>query len=128
MIRTGRNTLIVDAYNANPTSMAAALDNFAAVQAEYKVAMLGDMLELGDDSEAEHEAVLQKALNCGLQKICLVGGEFCRALGKVDSDTIEHFMTSLDLAEWAEKEQLSGAVVLIKGSRGTKMEKVIEKL
>lgn len=128
MAWTGRNTLIVDAYNANPTSMAAALDNFAAVQADCKVAMLGDMLELGEDSVAEHIAVVQKALGSGLQKICLVGGEFCKALGKVDSDAIEHFKTSSELAEWAEKEQISGAVVLIKGSRGTKMEKVIEKM
>lgn len=128
MTRTGRNTLIVDAYNANPTSMAAALDNFAAVQADCKIAMLGDMLELGEDSVAEHVAVIQKALNSGLQKICLVGGEFCKALKDVDDDRIEHFMTSSELAEWAESAQISGAVALIKGSRGTKMEKVIEKL
>lgn len=128
MIRTGRNTLIVDAYNANPTSMAAALDNFTAVQSGYKIAMLGDMLELGDDSITEHVEVVRKALNCGLQKICFVGGEFGRALSDVDSDIIEHFMTSLELAEWADEMQFDGATVLIKGSRGTKMEKVIEKL
>lgn len=128
MTKTERNTLIVDAYNANPTSMAAALDNFAAVQADYKVAMLGDMLELGEESVAEHESVLQKALCSGLQKLCLVGGEFCKALNDNYDDKIEHFMTSSELAEWAENAQISGAVVLIKGSRGTKMEKVIEKL
>lgn len=128
MTKTGRNTLIVDAYNANPTSMAAALDNFATVQADYKVAMLGDMLELGADSEAEHKVVLEKVLNSGLQKICLVGEEFGKVLGDVDSDIIEHFMTSSQLAEWAEKTQINGAVVLIKGSRGTQMENVIEKL
>ena len=128
MTKTERNTLIVDAYNANPTSMAAALDNFAAVQADYKVAMLGDMLELGEESVAEHESVLQKALCSGLQKLCLVGGEFCKALNDNDDDKIEHFMTSSELAEWAQNAQIRGAVVLIKGSRGIKMEKVIEKL
>ena len=128
MTRTEKNTLIIDAYNANPTSMTAALDNFAAVQADYKIAMLGDMLEMGEDSVIEHEAVISKALKCGLQKICLVGGEFCKALKTVDSDLIMHFMTSSELAEWADEVQISGAVVLIKGSRGVRMEKVIEKL
>ena len=128
MTRTEKNTLIIDAYNANPTSMTAALDNFAAVQADCKIAMLGDMLELGEDSVIEHEAVISKALKCGLQKICLVGGEFCKALKTVDSDLIMHFMSSSELAEWADEVQISGAVVLIKGSRGVRMEKVIEKL
>lgn len=128
MISTGRNVLIVDAYNANPTSMAAALDNFAAVQADCKIAMLGDMLELGDDSLVEHVSVLHKVLSCGLQKICLVGEEFGKALRDVTSENVEHFMTSSELAEWVEKEHISSSVVLIKGSRGIKMERVIEKL
>lgn len=131
MTRTQRNTLIIDAYNANPTSMAAALDNFAAVQADSRIAMLGDMLELGDDSMTEHVAVIEKALGCGLQQICLVGGEFGKALESLDlsgEGPIKHFMTSDDLSVWVENEKISGSVVLIKGSRGTRMEKVVEKL
>ena len=128
MTRTSRNTLIIDAYNANPTSMAAALDNFASVQADCRIAMLGDMLELGEDSVAEHVAVVRKALECGLQKICLVGGEFGKALQEVSAENIEHFMTSDDLSVWLEKSGIEGAVVLVKGSRGTLMEKIVCKL
>ncbi|MBE6238145.1 MAG: UDP-N-acetylmuramoyl-tripeptide--D-alanyl-D-alanine ligase [Bacteroidales bacterium] len=129
MMKTERNTLIVDAYNANPTSMAAALDNFSTVQADYRIAMLGDMLELGDDSLHEHQEIIGKALACGAQKICLVGEEFRKALDKsVETGNLMHFMTSEDLADWIGTEDISGAVVLIKGSRGVKMEKIIENL
>ena len=131
MTRTEKNTLIIDAYNANPTSMAAALDNFASVQADNKVAMLGDMLELGEDSVAEHVEVIKKALTCGAEKICLVGNEFFKAIeqfGAENCSKIAHFMTSSDLSTWVENEQIQGSVVLIKGSRGTRMEKVVEKL
>lgn len=129
MMKTERNTLIVDAYNANPTSMAAALDNFSTVQADYRIAMLGDMLELGDDSLHEHQEIIGKALACGAQKICLVGEEFRKALAKSgETGNLMHFMTSEDLADWIGTEDISGAVVLIKGSRGVKMEKIIENL
>lgn len=129
MMKTERNTLIVDAYNANPTSMAAALDNFSTVQADYRIAMLGDMLELGNDSLSEHQEIIGKALACGAQKICLVGEEFRKALAKSgETGNLMHFMTSEDLADWIGTEDISGAVVLIKGSRGVKMEKIIENL
>lgn len=129
MMKTERNTLIVDAYNANPTSMATALDNFSTVQADYRIAMLGDMLELGDDSLHEHQEIIGKALSCGAQKVCLVGEEFRKALDKSgETGNLMHFMTSEDLADWIGTEDISGAVVLIKGSRGVKMEKIIENL
>lgn len=129
MMKTERNTLIVDAYNANPTSMAAALDNFSTVQADYRIAMLGDMLELGDDSLREHQEIIGKALACGAQNVCLVGEEFRKALDKSgETGNLMHFMTSEDLADWIGTEDISGAVVLIKGSRGVKMEKIIENL
>lgn len=141
MTRTETNSLIVDAYNANPTSMDAALTNFAMVEADYKVAMLGDMLELGEESLNEHIAVLQKALSVGLDSICLVGAEFTKALdmirnGGTEDDSLSSmaraayedarsFGTSHELAEWIAGHPVSGATVLIKGSRGTRMEKVI---
>ena len=122
MTRTDRNTLIVDAYNANPTSMAAALDNFANVNAECRVAMLGDMLELGEDSRKEHEAVVAKAESMGFDKVFYVGKEFAAA---GDAGSGRYFETSADLAQYLENEPLQDAVILIKGSRGTRMEKVI---
>ena len=130
MQKTSRNTLIIDAYNANPSSMEAALNNFAAVQALIRIAMLGDMLELGDDSLAEHVAVIRRALSLGLQEVCLVGKEFGKALAEMRSagENVRHFDSSDQLATWVEKTAVSDAVILIKGSRGTRMEKVIEKL
>ena len=128
MAKTQRNTLIIDAYNANPTSMAAAIDNFASVRAEERVVMLGDMLELGEDSVAEHVAVVKKVLDCGFDEVYLVGGEFGKAVKLMGCETVLHFNSSDELADWVEKEGFDGAVVLVKGSRGIKMEKVVAKL
>lgn len=128
MTRTERNTLIVDAYNANPTSMAAAIDNFASVQSENKIALLGDMLELGEDSVAEHVEVIRKALGSGADRICLVGGEFGKALESVSAENVSHFKNSDELASWLETAGVEGAMILVKGSRGIRMEKVISRL
>ena len=129
MVRTERNTLIVDAYNANPTSMAAALSNFANVQSDSKVAMLGDMLELGEDSVAEHVKVVGLAVETGLSEVCFVGSEFEKALKEVGHPAgYRSFPTSLELADYLKAAPVSDSVVLIKGSRGTRMEKVIETL
>lgn len=131
MVRTASNTLIVDAYNANPTSMEAALRNFSGVEAETKVAMLGDMLELGEESLKEHVRIASLALEADCSKVCFVGGEFAEALAQIGEEThvkALSFGTSAELAGWLEENAVSGAVVLIKGSRGTRMEKVIEKL
>ena len=123
MTRTEHNTLIVDAYNANPTSMAAALDNFSNVSADCRIAMLGDMLELGEDSAAEHKAVIESALSRGFCKVFFVGKEFASV--SVASDNAMFFQTSDELADYLKANQVHGATILIKGSRGTRMEKVI---
>ena len=129
LTKTQSNTLIVDAYNANPTSMAAALDNFDSVNADRKVVMLGDMLELGEDSVNEHVTVLERALKLNAEYVCLVGAEFAKAVKQVACEgQVNHFLTSVELADWVEKTFLAGCTVLVKGSRGTKMERVVEKL
>ena len=128
MTRTEKNTLIIDAYNANPTSMDAAIRNFSAIKADKKATMLGDMLELGDDSIKEHIEVIKKVLETDTDLICLVGKEFSEAAKTENSEKIHIFATSVDLAEWLENNKLNGHTVLIKGSRGTKMEKIVEKL
>ena len=128
MTRTEKNTLIIDAYNANPTSMDAAIRNFSAIKADKKAMMLGDMLELGEDSLKEHIEVIKKVLDTDADLICLVGKEFSEAVKTENSEKIHHFMTSVELAEWIEKNPINGHTVLIKGSRGTKMEKTVEKL
>ena len=130
MTRTSRNTLIIDAYNANPTSMAAALTNFSNIQTPHKVVMLGDMLELGEDSLSEHVNIVNTVSVMDLDEVYLVGKEFASALAvlPLSSEKIIHFNTSDELSRWVEDEGIEDSVVLIKGSRGIKMEKVIEKL
>lgn len=126
MTKTGRNVLIVDAYNANPSSMDVALKNLSSVVAERKAVMLGDMLELGADSQSLHREVVEKLLVMDLSLICLVGKEFAAASAGIDG--IRCFETSDALAQWLKENPLDGATALIKGSRGTKMEKVIPML
>ena len=129
MTRTERNTLIVDAYNANPTSMEAALNNFSNVEAGHKIAMLGDMLELGEESNKEHIRIAQMAINLGLDKVCFVGEEFTKAVADMEaSGNAICFSTSSELAEWLKSEMVNDSVILIKGSRGTRMENVIDML
>lgn len=132
MMRTSSNTLIVDAYNANPSSMAAALDNFAAMQAPAKVAMLGDMRELGDDSVKEHVKVVWKLTTEGLDAY-LVGEEFRKAMDQLgltpgDGSVKGWFASSEELASFVKANPLSNAAVLVKGSRGIQMEKVLTEL
>ena len=133
MTKTERNTLIVDAYNANPTSMAAALENFSNVEAETKIALLGDMLELGEESLSEHVAIIRSAASRGFAKICFVGKEFKNAssdaaLVSLLDGSLFFFENSDALAQWLNENPLNGATVLIKGSRGTRMEKTIAAL
>lgn len=129
MTRTASNSLVVDAYNANPSSMAAALDNFAAISAERRIALLGDMRELGDASVEEHVKVVRNIARKGLEAY-LVGEEFRKALDETGNvpGILGWFPTSEALASHLESQPFKNAVVLIKGSRGIQMEKVLEKL
>jgi len=126
MSRTASNVLILDAYNANPSSMAAALDNFALIEAPRKVALLGDMRELGADSLSEHISVVRKLSDLGIEAF-LVGEEFAKALESegVPSCILGSFKTSEELALALNASPLKGATVLVKGSRGIQMEKVV---
>lgn len=139
MVRTERNTLIVDAYNANPSSMRAALENFAAMQAPKKLALLGDMRELGAESVAEHVKVVEQLRAAGIPAI-LVGEEFAKALeilpgaslGQNDSNVIlsvsegsQCFPDSEALAAWLKDNPVHDTAILVKGSRGIKMETVL---
>lgn len=116
------NTLIVDAYNANPSSMAAALDNFCLIRAARKAVFIGDMLELGAESATEHGKVLDKLADMNPDLVILVGKEFASA-------DKEHryncFATSDEAAEYLSSNPLKGFTILVKGSRGTRMEKLI---
>ena len=127
--QTGRNTLIVDAYNANPSSMAAALENLRTAVHPRKAALLGEMRELGADALEEHRAVLRRVLLLSLERVCLVGEEFRRAaLEENVSDRVECYETSEALAAALAVHPLEGCLVLVKGSRGTMMEKAVPAL
>ncbi|MCF0176302.1 MAG: UDP-N-acetylmuramoyl-tripeptide--D-alanyl-D-alanine ligase [Bacteroidales bacterium] len=124
MQKAVRNTLIVDAYNANPSSMDAALDNFASVVADRKLALLGDMRELGDDSVKEHVKVLRKVEKLSIPAM-FVGDEFGKALELSGMD-YPWFKDSDALA--AALTEVKDTLVLVKGSRGIRMEKAIPAL
>ena len=128
MVRTERNTLIVDAYNANPSSTAAALDSFNAMQAQRKAVMLGDMKELGDASLSEHCKLL-KRLRKEMPEAYFVGEEFRQALDKECSEPgWKWFADSTALAEHLKENPIDGATILIKGSHSTEMEKLVPEL
>ena len=121
LLKTEKNTLIVDAYNANPSSMAVALDNLACTEGR-KVALLGAMRELGEDSDKEHRKVVARL--SGMEAF-LVGEEFIQA---AEGSGIPAFATSEELAAYLQHHPLRDRVVLVKGSRSTRMEKLIPSL
>jgi UDP-N-acetylmuramoyl-tripeptide--D-alanyl-D-alanine ligase len=119
---TGRNELVLDAYNANPTSMAAALENFAHLNTERKkLVILGDMRELGETSRSEHAAIIQLVKRLGLDAV-LVGPEFMQAAPEV---ALRRFPNVAAAVEALKAAKPSGLLVLVKGSRGVKLEEVV---
>ena len=126
LVRTSRNVLIVDAYNANPSSMRAALENFASMQASSKLALLGDMRELGAESAAEHVKVVRMLAALGIPAR-LVGEEFTAAAASCGS-LFDCYPSSDLLADALRAAPPSGQAILVKGSRGIMMEKVLPEL
>lgn len=128
---TGSNILIIDAYNANPTSMNAALTNFGTIEHKNKVLILGDMLELGEDSLNEHINMLKKGESINPKQIYLIGKEFSKAY-KVISNEIKSnivlYDKSINLLEYLKENKISNNLILIKGSRGTRLEILTEAL
>jgi UDP-N-acetylmuramoyl-tripeptide--D-alanyl-D-alanine ligase len=119
---TGRNQLVLDAYNANPSSMKVALENFAAMQSDRpRLAILGDMRELGVDSRQEHDAIIGLVDQLGLEA-WFVGPEFMACLpGRALPD-------ARAMAQQLKEQPVKDHLILIKGSRGIKLETVVEVL
>lgn len=125
---TGSNRLIVDAYNANPTSMAAALENFKLMQAENKMAILGEMRELGADSHTEHQRVIDLVSTLQLSEAWFVGEEFSKTDTSALSTPHSLFKSVEQVKELLSTTPLSGRTILIKGSNGTKLFQLPEML
>lgn len=116
LVHTASNTLIVDAYNANPTSMMAALENFRQMEAAHKVAILGDMKELGEGSHEEHQKVVDFLKECGFERVMLVGPEFEGTLS-----SFEHYKDVKEVEALLAAHPLQGCCVLVKGSNSMKL-------
>ena len=120
MIERGTNKIILDAYNANPTSMKAAIENFAKMEGANKILLLGGMMELGTESIAEHEAIVKLIDENKWKAVVLVGGDFAK---------IKHghlyFPNYAEAKEWLDEQHLENSKLLVKGSRSMQMEKVV---
>ena len=123
LTKTADNHLIVDAYNANPTSMRAALENFRLMEVPHKVAVLGDMKELGEGSTEEHRQIVSLLTTCNFEKVILVGAEF----GKVN-ENFEHYPDVEAVKEIFTQNKPKGKFVLIKGSNSMKLAQLKEVL
>ncbi|MBS1546595.1 MAG: UDP-N-acetylmuramoyl-tripeptide--D-alanyl-D-alanine ligase [Bacteroidetes bacterium] len=119
---TGKNQLVLDAYNANPTSMAAALTNFEHLKSDRpKLAILGDMLELGEVSQAEHKGIIALTQQLGLDAV-FVGSEFVQAAAGSD---VRCHASAADALKALQAAPPTGYLILVKGSRGVKLEEVL---
>jgi UDP-N-acetylmuramoyl-tripeptide--D-alanyl-D-alanine ligase len=121
LIEKDSNKIILDAYNANPTSMKAAIENFANMDGADKVLMLGGMMELGSESLKEHQDLVNLITKHTWRKVVLVGGDF----NKVNHPYL-YFEKSAQAMEWFKNQNYNQTAILIKGSRSTQMEKVLE--
>ncbi|MCB0638787.1 MAG: UDP-N-acetylmuramoyl-tripeptide--D-alanyl-D-alanine ligase [Lewinella sp.] len=109
----------LDAYNANPSSMAASLDNFARQSHPHRAVILGDMLELGEESEAAHRRIAEQAVGLGFSKVILVGPHFRAA---AESLGLPHYADVAALKAAWDREDHAGQTILLKGSRGMALE------
>ncbi len=118
--KIGTNSFIIDAYNANPTSMKAAIENMTKIDAENKILMLGAMKELGDNSVQEHQELINLINQYQWKHVALVGGDFAHT-----QHQHHYFATTAEAKEWLQQLSPQNTYILIKGSRGIAMENVL---
>jgi UDP-N-acetylmuramoyl-tripeptide--D-alanyl-D-alanine ligase len=115
------NQVILDAYNANPSSMKLAIENFAHLHADNKMLLLGGMAELGEESLKEHESIVELIKKYKWKDVALVGGDFQKI-----NHPFRKFNNANEAAAWLRQQNLTNAYLLVKGSRSMKMEQVLE--
>ncbi len=120
LVEKGSNKIILDAYNANPSSMKLAIENLANIKADKKILMIGAMAEMGDETAIEHEALVHQIKKSSWQQVVLVGKPFLAY-----SEDLVYFENSADAAAWAREQHFENAYILIKGSRSSQMEKIL---
>jgi UDP-N-acetylmuramoyl-tripeptide--D-alanyl-D-alanine ligase len=121
LLEKGTNKIILDAYNANPSSMKLAIENFAKMHGDNKILLLGGMAELGEESIAEHKAIVDVINQSKWKEVVLVGGDFLKFKHPYTS-----FTNATETKEWLQQQHFENSHLLIKGSRSMQMEKVLE--
>ena len=121
LIEKNGNKIILDAYNANPSSMKVAIENFARMNVDNKILLLGGMAELGESSLREHEDLVELIKQFKWKEVILVGGDFLKT-----NNNFKKFTNSSEAANWFKRQDFQNAAMLIKGSRSMQMEKMIE--
>ncbi len=124
LISKGSNKIILDAYNANPTSLKAAIETFHTLKSNNKILILGDMFELGNDSEAEHQNIVDLIEQLNFKAFYLTGKNF----SKTTSPHTLRFESFESLKEFLKQNPINNAHILLKGSRGMALERVLEYL
>lgn len=124
IIKQGSNIIILDAYNANPSSMTAALTHFAEGAESSKVVVLGDMFELGEDGPSEHEAIGKLTAKLGFNEVHLCGG--LMEYAKLGNSKACYWKDKKDFEEYLKKSPIENSTVLIKGSRGMSLETILD--
>ncbi len=126
LLRKGSYTFIMDAYNANPTSMMAAIENFTGIQAMNKWAILGDMLELGKETGIEHRNIIRRLQEKNILHVFLVGTCFMEAN---NDNAFKSFLSVDDLSIYLQQHPLPAqSLILLKGSRGIRLEKLLDQV
>ena len=126
IIQKGSNTIILDAYNANPSSMEVALDNFNSMKSHLKIVILGDMFELGVHSKSEHQAVIDEVNSLNFSSSYYVGSHFFELA--YDSSKANFFKTTESFRNQLQFLVIKDALILIKGSRGMALESLLDSL
>ena len=126
IIQKGSNTIILDAYNANPSSMEVALDNFNSMKSPMKIVILGDMFELGVHSKSEHQAVIDEVNSLNFSSAYYVGSHFFELAS--DSSKANFFKTTESFRNQLQSLVFKDALILIKGSRGMALESLLDSL